>query len=169
MWQAWIWLWYSETLISRRAKGLAKRFAITRFRYIEVLFLFTINGVKKIVRHTEDFVIWRFVISRFHCNQALGSNGRGKERGARERHTREPFLFCAHYFQAPATQAMIMVKQIRQASPLYRSFWKRPEHAWTHEWPHAEPNFPIAVYRRRVFFSFQSLLPIQTILCTYTS
>ena len=30
--------------------------------------------------------------------------------------------------------------------------------------------FPIAVYRRRVFFSFQSLLPIQTILslCIYT-
>ena len=28
---------------------------------------FTITGVKKVVWYTEDFVILRFVISRFHC------------------------------------------------------------------------------------------------------
>ena len=28
---------------------------------------FTITGVKKIIRYTEDFVLYRFVISRFHC------------------------------------------------------------------------------------------------------
>ena len=38
--------------------------------YVEVLFhyyYFTIAGVKKIVCYTEDFVIYRFVILRFHC------------------------------------------------------------------------------------------------------
>ena len=29
---------------------------------------FTITGVTKIVRYTGDFVLLRFVISRFHCN-----------------------------------------------------------------------------------------------------
>ena len=28
---------------------------------------FTITGVNKVVRNTEDFVIQRVVISRFHC------------------------------------------------------------------------------------------------------
>ena len=37
-------------------------FAITRFRYIKVLF-----HVFYIVRYNEDFVIQRFVTSRFHC------------------------------------------------------------------------------------------------------
>ena len=43
-------------------------FAITRFRYIEVLFhiVYTITGVRKIVRSTEEFYINKFVISRFH-------------------------------------------------------------------------------------------------------
>ena len=27
----------------------------------------TMTGIKKIIRYTEDFVIWRFVVSRFHC------------------------------------------------------------------------------------------------------
>ena len=42
-------------------------FAVTRFRYMEVLLFiyFTITGVKKIFRYTEDLVIQRFVISRF--------------------------------------------------------------------------------------------------------
>ena len=41
-------------------------FAMTRFRYMEVLFIyFTITGVKEIFRYTEDLVIQRFVISRF--------------------------------------------------------------------------------------------------------
>ena len=37
------------------------------FRYMEVLLFiyFTITGVKKIFRYTEDLVIQRFVISRF--------------------------------------------------------------------------------------------------------
>ena len=41
-------------------------FALTRFRYIEVLF-HIFYYYWKIVRHTEDFVIQRFIISRFHC------------------------------------------------------------------------------------------------------
>ena len=44
---------------------------ITRFRYIEGLFLYIllsiITGVKKSVRYTMDFVIERFVIWWFHC------------------------------------------------------------------------------------------------------
>ena len=28
---------------------------------------FTIAGIKKIVCYAEDVVIWRFVLSRFHC------------------------------------------------------------------------------------------------------
>ena len=36
---------------------------ISRFSSI----YFTITGVKKIVRYKEDFLIWRFVISRFYC------------------------------------------------------------------------------------------------------
>ena len=44
-------------------------FAITRFSYNKVLFhiYFTITGAKKIVHYTEDFILWRFIISRFHC------------------------------------------------------------------------------------------------------
>ena len=34
---------------------------------------FTIAGIKKIIRYTKDFVIQRFVISRFHCNRFLGT------------------------------------------------------------------------------------------------
>ena len=45
-------------------------FAITRFRCIEFFSIyFTITGARKIVRYTEDFVIKRFVKSRFHCIQ----------------------------------------------------------------------------------------------------
>ena len=42
-------------------------FGTTRFRYMEVLLFiyFTITGVKKIFRYTEDLVIQRFVRSRF--------------------------------------------------------------------------------------------------------
>ena len=42
-------------------------FAMTRFRYMEVLLFiyFTVTGVKKIFRYTEDLVIQRFVISSF--------------------------------------------------------------------------------------------------------
>ena len=42
-------------------------FAMTRFRYMEVLLFiyFTITGIKKIFRYTEDLVIQRFVRSRF--------------------------------------------------------------------------------------------------------
>ena len=28
---------------------------------------YAINGLKKSVRYTEDFIIWRFVKSRFYC------------------------------------------------------------------------------------------------------
>ena len=56
-------------------------------------------------------------MSRFHCSlrsRLLEVMGAGKN-GASEGDKRENrSFFCAHYFQAPATQA---VKQIRQASP----------------------------------------------------
>ena len=43
-------------------------FALMRFHYIEALFhIFTIPEVKKIVRYIEDFIVQRFVTSRFHC------------------------------------------------------------------------------------------------------
>ena len=47
-------------------------FAITGF-VISRLFSInmTITGEKKIVRYTEDFVIQRLVISRFHCTNLL--------------------------------------------------------------------------------------------------
>ena len=48
--------------------SLYRRFVISWFFFI----YFTITRVKKIVRYigyTEDFVIWRFVISRFHCTK----------------------------------------------------------------------------------------------------
>ena len=69
---------------------------------------FSENGGKKQIR---------FQIKRDTCgrgqrsqqngrvrHQALGSSGRKRER-ARARETREPIFSCAHYFQAPATQA----------------------------------------------------------------
>ena len=57
-------------------------FAITSFRYIERFFSlhFTIAGVKKIVRYTEDFVIYRFVISRFHVLYLTNSSFRSTKR-----------------------------------------------------------------------------------------
>ena len=49
-------------------RDLGNWLVISRVRYIGVLFhTFTINGLMKIVRYTEDFVIQRFVKSRFHC------------------------------------------------------------------------------------------------------
>ena len=33
---------------------------------------FTITGVKNIVRYTKDFVMWRFIILRFHCITSQG-------------------------------------------------------------------------------------------------
>ena len=59
---------YGGTSIYRRAKGLSKS-----FRYNEVslyrVFSFSIQllGQTNIVRYAGDFVISRFVISRFHC------------------------------------------------------------------------------------------------------
>ena len=51
-------------------------FPVTRFRYIEVLSIyFSITEVKQIVRFTEDFVISRFVISRFHCTDVDRETG----------------------------------------------------------------------------------------------
>ena len=43
-------------------------FAIMRLRYIKVLFhIFYYYWVKLIATYNQDFVIQRFVISRFHC------------------------------------------------------------------------------------------------------
>ena len=47
-----------------------------RFCYIKVLFHilhFIKTGAKKIVCYTEDFVIQRFIISKFHCSWKMGS------------------------------------------------------------------------------------------------
>ena len=35
---------------------------------------FTISGVKKIFCYIKNFVIERFVLSRFHCNSKFGTN-----------------------------------------------------------------------------------------------
>ena len=46
-----------EPRYNEGTRGLQNLFAITRFRYMEVHFIYFIIGVKKIVRYTEDFVI----------------------------------------------------------------------------------------------------------------
>ena len=55
-----------EPRYHEKPKDWQNAFAMTRFRYMEVLLFiyFTITGVKKIFRYTEDLVIQRFVISR---------------------------------------------------------------------------------------------------------
>ena len=40
---------------------------MSRFFFIIIINIFTIAGVKKIVCYTKDFIIYRFVILRFHC------------------------------------------------------------------------------------------------------
>ena len=37
------------------------------FYLVFFVIYFTITGVKKTFFYTKDFVIWRFIISRFHC------------------------------------------------------------------------------------------------------
>ena len=56
-----------EPRYHEKPKDWQNAFAMTRFRYMEVLLFiyFTITGVKKMFRYTEDLVIQRFVISRF--------------------------------------------------------------------------------------------------------
>lgn len=51
------------------AKDWQNLLAIPRFRYIQVLFnnYLTISGLKKMICYTENFVLYRLVISRFHC------------------------------------------------------------------------------------------------------
>ena len=47
-----------EPRYNERPRGWKNLFTITRFRYIKVLFhIFSIIGVKKIVRYTEDFLV----------------------------------------------------------------------------------------------------------------
>ena len=49
---------------------------ITRFRFIEILSIyFTVTDVKKIASHIKEFVIQRFVISRFH-SAVVNNNGK---------------------------------------------------------------------------------------------
>ena len=43
---------------------LQRGFVVSRFFFIYL----TITGMKNIIRYTKDFVIQRFVISRFHCH-----------------------------------------------------------------------------------------------------
>lgn len=47
-------------------------FAIMRFHYIEVLnfepYILLITEFKNIIHYTKEIVIWRFLKSRFHCN-----------------------------------------------------------------------------------------------------
>ena len=60
----------AETQSVTKAQGtgiiysLYRGFVISRF--LSVSIYFTITGVQKIVRYTEDFVLWRFAISRYH-------------------------------------------------------------------------------------------------------
>ena len=95
---------------------------------------------------------------------------------ARERHTRDRSCF------APITSKRLLRrlwlwlnKSVKLHLPLYRSFWKRPEHGsvncgsqQTTRDPMRSQILRLRSNLRRVLFSFQSLLPIQTILCTYT-
>lgn len=61
-----------ETQYNDMPKDWQNLFAITWYFSI----CFTINEVKKIIHYTEDFIIRRFVISRFHCSMwILGLKG----------------------------------------------------------------------------------------------
>lgn len=61
-----------ETQYNDKPKDWQNLFAITWYFSI----CFTTNGVKKIICYTEDFIIQRFVISRFHCGMwKLGLKG----------------------------------------------------------------------------------------------
>ena len=60
----------AETRLLTRAEGTGIIYSLYQgfvtSRFLSVSINFTITGVKKIVRYTEDFVLWRFAISRFH-------------------------------------------------------------------------------------------------------
>ena len=50
---------YTRTSVQRRVEGLANLVASTKFRPLHrgpLPYIFTLTGVKKIVRYTEDFV-----------------------------------------------------------------------------------------------------------------
>ena len=55
---------------TEKMRSLLQGFVIWRFFFI----YFSISGVKKIFRHTEDFVIQSFVISRFHYSRVLSKD-----------------------------------------------------------------------------------------------
>ena len=51
-----------------------KDFAKSRFiisRFCSIHFIVILDGLKKIVCYTEDFIIQRFVKSRFHCSRDI--------------------------------------------------------------------------------------------------
>ena len=63
-----------SSIKKKRVKGLAKyvrcnKVSLYRGPFPYILLL---RGVKKIIRYTEDFVIKRFIISRFHCIYSHG-------------------------------------------------------------------------------------------------
>ena len=56
---------------------------------------FTITGVKKIIRYTEDFVIYRFVISKFHSNTSKPTLTNEKDKKYGEKfNTKVPGFAC---------------------------------------------------------------------------
>ena len=59
-------------IIMKKSPDVTKPFVMESFHFIEVLFQIQFPsllslGLKKIVLYTEEFSIWRFVISRSHC------------------------------------------------------------------------------------------------------
>ena len=58
----------AEPQYSEGPRGWQNLFAIPSFFCIEVLFhIFYYYWGKEIVHYTEDFVIWKLIISRLHC------------------------------------------------------------------------------------------------------
>ena len=75
-------------------------------RYISMFFFIysSVTGVKKIVRYTEDFVLQRFVISRFHSNIKFKKVAQGAQAiliGTTKRIYVYPFFFflCGIHFE----------------------------------------------------------------------
>ena len=69
----------AETQSVTKAQGTGIIYSLYRgfviSRLLSVSIYFTITWVQKIVRCTEDFVLWRFAVSRFHwIKEGTGSH-----------------------------------------------------------------------------------------------
>ena len=69
---------YSETRYNEGRRDWQTLFAITRFRYIEVLTIVLLGG-KKIVRYTDDFVLYRSSLYR-GSTRSISSHFRASNR-----------------------------------------------------------------------------------------